>query len=234
MADKNIFFKTHGGHRHSNTEQIYFDDGCQIEPYTAFLYGSNIYSMGSFSYSWSSLPTDTIVGRYCSIAKNVSVIGVRHPYEWVTTSSSTYDKYFIIFKKFIQDNNQNTRHFKLPNPSRNHGLIIGNDVWIGAGAVLKRDLIIGDGAVIAANSVITKDVPPYAIVGGNPAKVIKYRFDEETINKLISLKWWEYAFTDIQSLDVSNIEEFILNFESISANKKKFTPLKVSLPYSSF
>lgn len=70
-------------------------------------------------------------------------------------------------------------------------VVIGSDVWIGARAAILEGVTIGDGAVVAAGAVATKDVPPYAIVGGVPAKIIKYRFDEETIKKLLELKWWD-------------------------------------------
>lgn len=217
----NVFFTTNGSQRLKDEEMINALPGTAIEPYAAFLVGRNVWSMGSFSYSWSSLPPNTKMGRYCSIAGGVSVLGTRHPYEWLTTSSATYDRNFIIFKKFCEDNEVENNVLPLPPAHRKHGLIIGNDVWIGAGAVLKRDLIIGDGAVIAANAVVTKDVPPYAIVGGNPAKIIKYRFSETQIEKLLASKWWMYKYTDLQNLDFKNIDNFINNFES---NKEELAP----------
>lgn len=93
---------------------------------------------------------------------------------------------------------------------------IGNDVWIGRGAILKsnnpeKPLKIGDGAVIASDSVVVKDVPPYAIVGGNPAKIIKYRFDEETINALLKIQWWNWDLYKIyENFKYFNrVEDFI-------------------------
>ena len=76
--------------------------------------------------------------------------------------------------------------------------IIGSDVWIGAHAQIKSGLTIGNGAVVAAGAVVTRDVPPYAIVGGVPAKVIRYRFDEKAIEALMSLKWWEWSDEKLQ------------------------------------
>lgn len=70
---------------------------------------------------------------------------------------------------------------------------IGNDVWIGRDAKIMDGVSVGDGAVVATGSIVTKDIPPYAIVGGVPAKVIKYRFDEVTIEKLLELKWWDFS-----------------------------------------
>ena len=91
--------------------------------------------------------------------------------------------------------------------------------------MLKQNLNIGTGSVIAANSVVTKDVPPYAIVGGNPAKIIKYRFSETHIQKLLALQWWNYSFTDFQQLDITNIDTFIDQFND---NLESLTPLNLT------
>ncbi|WGE90848.1 CatB-related O-acetyltransferase [Actinobacillus genomosp. 1] len=230
LRDHNIFFTASGIDRHKPTDKIVFDDSnIDIEPYSAFLGGANLWSMGSFSYSWSTLPINARVGRYCSIARGMTVLGARHPIEWVTTSSSTYDNNFVIFKKFAED--FNTKHITYPrNPSvRRHGLIIENDVWIGANVCFKNDIVVGTGAVIAANSVVVKDVPPYAIVGGNPAKIIKYRFTDYQIVRLLSTQWWEYAMTDVQSLDFRNIDKFCDDFLKNKSQMEMYTPPKLSL-----
>lgn len=76
--------------------------------------------------------------------------------------------------------------------------VIGNDVWIGSEAMIMAGVNIGSGAVVAARAVVTKDVPPYAVVGGNPAQIIKYRFDEKTITQLLNLKWWDWAEEEVK------------------------------------
>lgn len=93
--------------------------------------------------------------------------------------------------------------------------IIGNDVWLGANSLVLKGVKIGDGAVIGAGAVVTKDVPPYAIVGGNPAKVIKMRFDDETIGKLMQLQWWNLDLSIIENLPMDDIEECIRMMEAI-------------------
>ena len=101
-------------------------------------------------------------------------------------------------------------------PNGQFKIEIGNDVWIGRGCILKctnpnKPLIIGDGAVIAADSVVVKSVPPYAIVGGNPARIIKYRFDEQTIESLLRIKWWDWDIDKIHDnfKYFNRVEEFV-------------------------
>lgn len=107
----------------------------------------------------------------------------------------------------------------------NREVIIGNDVWIGAGVFIKGGIKIGDGAVIAAHAVVTKDVPPYAIVGGVPAKILKYRFTDDVIRKLLDLKWWDYDIAAIQGLDWSDIHKCIETIaQAITNGLKPYTP----------
>lgn len=91
--------------------------------------------------------------------------------------------------------------------------MVGNDVWIGRGAFIKNGLTLGDGCVIGARSVVTKDVPPYAIVAGNPARIIRYRFDEQTISKLLEIKWWEMDDDIIRNIPYDNIDKAIIFLE---------------------
>lgn len=119
------------------------------------------------------------IGSYTSIAKGVKIfLGGEHNTDWVTTYP-----FNVIWGKDI--------HMK-DHPKTKGDVIIGNDVWIANNAVLLSGVNIGDGAVIGANSVVAKDVPAFAIVAGNPARIIKYRFDENTIQRLLEIKWWEW------------------------------------------
>lgn len=224
LMDAKIFFTPSGKERHSPEDILNIDVGARVEPYTAFLSGCSIFSMGSFSYSWSDLPSSVKVGRYCSIASNVKLLGTRHPMERISTSSFTYDSNFVIFKQALDDacgaGGTDFRVHPVHNAIKN-ALILGNDVWVGANVTFKRGVTVGTGAVVAANSVVVKDVPPYAVVGGNPAKFIKNRFSDREINLLMNSCWWSYKFSDFNSLDIENVEKFCERINSLS---EKFAP----------
>lgn len=183
-------------------------------------------SMGSFSYSASTLPSDMKVGRFCSIAPNVNIMGTQHPTNRFTSSPLTYNSRFVdlVKRDFHKDYDVIPFEMELQPP------IVGHDVWIGENSTLKGGITIGHGAIIASNSVVTKDVPPYAIVGGIPAKIIKYRFDENTIQRLLTSKWWDYHITDLPSNLYSSdvnlfLDELVTNLSrgnTVKYNYKKF------------
>lgn len=103
-------------------------------------------------------------------------------------------------------------------PKRKEVGCIGNDVWIGTGAIILKGVNIGDGAVVAAGAVVTKDVPPYTIVGGVPANVIRKRFSDELTERLLAVKWWEYGPNVLKGLDISNPENCIGELEERIVN----------------
>ena len=147
--------------------------------------GKFIIDMGTYmGKSWNRLDgcACVMIGRYCSIGEGVSFCaGYDHDYRRVTTSP------LWIHGLEVNDDGGRMR------PCRNH-IIIGNDVWIGDSARIMGGVKIGNGAVIGAGAVVAKDVPPYAIVAGNPAKIVKYRFDEEQIKKLQRIKFWRWPY----------------------------------------
>lgn len=119
------------------------------------------------------------IGKYCAISWNVTIGAPNHEMHRLAMAHLSY---------IFEDEKQET----LPS-FLERSCTVGNDVWIAAGAHVTRGVSIADGAIIAANAVVTKDVPPYAIVAGVPAKVIGYRFNKETIERLLTIKWWDLA-----------------------------------------
>jgi acetyltransferase-like isoleucine patch superfamily enzyme len=127
------------------------------------------------------------IGQFCSIADGVTIfLGGNHRLDWV----STYP--FMVFPDFWPQAKDIKGH-----PSSKGDVNIGNDVWIGSGATILSGVRIGDGAAVGAKSVVTKDVEPYAIVVGNPARAIRKRFDDETIRRLLEIKWWDWPVEKI-------------------------------------
>ncbi|MEM9928895.1 MAG: CatB-related O-acetyltransferase [Bacteroidota bacterium] len=142
-----------------------------------------------------------IIGKFCMIASDVTFImnGANH----LTDAISTYP--FAIFGGDWAGAMEGREY------PRKGDLIIGNDVWIGYNATIMAGVTVGDGAIIATNATVVKDVPPYSIVGGNPAQVIRYRFSEEVIEQLLTLRWWdkspEWISANVQLLTGNNISK---------------------------
>lgn len=155
-------------------------------------YRCSYVSIGDFTYGSPRIiafnkETMLSIGKFCSIASDVVfILGGNHRMDWCTTYPF------------------NTRMEKFQciegHPYSNGDIVVGNDVWIGTGAKIMSGVNIGDGAVIAAYSVVTKDVSPYCIVGGIPAKTIRKRFDDVTIERLIKCKWWDLEDEKIADL----------------------------------
>ena len=159
--------------------------------------GKSSISVGKFTYGHESIdieqwnegaPLD--IGSYCSIASNVQIfLGGNHRLDWITTFPFGHIHQNNLGREYIQGH-----------PTTNGGVSIGNDVWIGHGATIMSGISIGDGAVIAANSNVVRNVPPYSIVGGNPARHLKFRFSDEIISLLLELKWWELSTEEVKKL----------------------------------
>lgn len=137
---------------------------------------------------------NTVIGKYCAIAPNVSIAPYEHPTKYLSVSAEFFR---LHNKRGLLPSNSPDDPFQFEDFK---GCNIGNDVWIGKNAVIIDGVSVGDGAVIAANASVVHDVPPYAIVAGSPARIIKYRFSPEIIEKLLELKWWDLPQEILQDL----------------------------------
>jgi acetyltransferase-like isoleucine patch superfamily enzyme len=126
------------------------------------------------------------IGSFCSISNGVVIGGGMHPIDWVSTSPVFYQGRDSVKKKY-------SNHTREPQ-KRTH---IGNDVWIGERVLIKQGIVIGHGAIIGMGSIVTKDVEPYTIVGGNPARFIRKRFAAEIVEDLLSIKFWDMVDQDL-------------------------------------
>jgi len=179
-----IIYKSEGGDFYSITLRKIFEKyhGVSIGMYS---YG------GCFSYD--NIQANTVIGRYCSFASNVYIYNGNHP---------------ITFKSlhpfFYNPDVGHVDELKIKRSTTT----IGNDVWVGQNAIILPSASeIGNGAVIAAGSIVTKNVPPFAIISGNPAKIMRYRFSEDIINKIVQSAWWDKSIEELKQ-NKSEFETF--------------------------
>ena len=200
------------------------DAPLSLEPHCHFMVSKNLCEMKAFSYSYARLPVAAKIGRYCSIAKGVSMMGMQHPLTLFSTSPITYDE------DFIRNKIDQIKPYELHQLQTSAFYVVKNDVWIGEDVKIKSGVTIGNGAVVAANSVVTKDVPDYAIVGGVPAKIIRFRFADDAIERLLKLAWWKYHFKDFQGLPLeAPINDVISYLEDRSTEIEAYAPTPIVL-----
>jgi acetyltransferase-like isoleucine patch superfamily enzyme len=161
------------------------------------------YTYGTPLVKWANTNAKLTIGNFCSIASGVTIyLDGNHRSDWVTTYP------FGHINQHIFNTYDGHSH-----PSTKGDVVIGNDVWISDDVTIMSGVTIGDGAIIANNSHVVKNVEPYSIVGGNPAKLIKYRFTQEQIEKLLEIKWWSWDDAKINIytplLCSDNIDNFI-------------------------
>lgn len=144
-------------------------------------------SIGDYTYiGFNCFITKALIGRYCSIANDVAIGQGEHNLNRVSTSSHFYsDSYNELVKE---------------------DCVIGDDVWIAHGSIIRRGVTIGTGAVVGANSFVNKDVPPFAVVAGNPARIIRYRFEKDIQDRILASRWWLLPLNEAKST-IAEIEK---------------------------
>ncbi len=218
------------------------------EPFVCFRQGRfDIGSVGAFSYfggnAASTYQHVESIGRFCSIAGNVIMGAMEHPTNFVSTSHILHGDWkneWPGLKKHIRMVNRLPESIKKYQKwlfERKGKIVIGNDVWIEEGAFISCGVTIGDGAIVTARAVVTEDVPPYAIVGGIPAKVIQYRFEHDIIDRFLALRWWAYGMNALEDVDLTN-QDINNSLDQIEANIKKgakvYCPLRVEIKQQEF
>lgn len=173
--------------------------------------------IGAHTYvrSGSILSVVTSIGRYCSIGSNCCIGQEKytHPTTWVSSHPFQYEGGLLEHKPVLS------------------GVIIGHDVWIGHGAMIMEGVQVGTGAIVASQALVTRDVPPYAVVAGNPAKIVKFRHSEDTIDRLLRSNWWERDISWLRSLPLNDPQlclpllerEYISSEHKANLNKMKIT-----------
>lgn len=168
-----------------------WDKSTKFEKTSALRKFSKCYNttIGAFSsVGVHSIVEDTVIGKFSVIARNCDMGLGPHPTNYLSCHSIFYkNKPWDLHPEWVKDIN-------FSDTKITH---IGNDVWIGAKSTIMDGVTIGDGAIVAACAVVTKDVPPYAVVGGCPAKIIRYRFSQEVIDRLLEIQWWNLPESEI-------------------------------------
>lgn len=194
-------------------------------------------SIGAFSYTVDGTIYTTDIGRYCSIAKRINIGQTDHPMSFLSTSPALFQRSFrIATGEGFPYKGAYDADAPPPDLSRAAHLAvakrtkIGNDVWVGHGAIIISGVNIGDGAVIGAGAVVTKDVAPYAIVAGVPARVIRKRFDEVTIARLLETCWWDFAPWQLRDIDLSIIDEALTGIERLrKSGREPYQPERIEI-----
>jgi len=187
--------------------------------------------LGAFSYQVSGHCFAARIGRYCSFGEEVQIGRQNHPLSWISTSPAFYvhDNLFDLDGGFAGSDEYHSYRFKNSEPpTKVKVTTIGNDVWIGHGATIVAGVVIGDGAIIAAEAVVAKDVPPYAVVAGNPAVIKKFRLPATLISPMLRQRWWRFAPWQLTHLDVTKPQKFLAGLQKMT-DEPPFEPTVVDL-----
>ena len=209
-----LFLKRHVGVKFNTKSNTKLNHKTILEGYNSIGYNSNIINstLGYGSYIGDNCNlSHTKIGRFCSIASDVNIIIGSHPPH---TFVSSHPSFFSLRKQagFTFVNKDKFKEVNWVNESKNIIIEIGNDIWIGNGVKIIQGITIGNGAIIATGAVVTRNIEPYGVYGGVPAKLIKSRFNSKDVAFLNELRWWNW--------DLDKIEKYSSSFEDIEKLKK--------------
>ena len=195
--------------------------GSRIEAPTSIIatvaFGAFI-DVGAFCNLSGGTINNVRFGRYCSVAGSVVIGPHEHPTDWLTTSRIAYFPQVNGWDELMLGSEAVTAHAgKRPFPASCPITEIGADVWIGQGAFIKAGVTIGPGAIIGARATVLKDVPPYSVVVGTPGRVLRLRFPEELVERLLRLEWWRYSIYDLFEAPMDLTEAAVDAIEAIVA-----------------
>jgi acetyltransferase-like isoleucine patch superfamily enzyme len=215
MDECGIVQSRNGSRRLEVGQVVYLTENSRIGKRVGIYRGNHIPNLGHYSFTHSEITDDIVIGNYCSIAEDLVIFGYDHPYDGLSTNPFTYNPGLPLYGL-----DTNTIAAFKPRPSKpdRPPPVIEDDVWIGRSAVLRTGIRIGVGAVVGAGAVVTRDVPPYAIVGGNPARVLKYRFSEKIIEQMLEIRWFEHDVIALGRIDfTSAVEQQVETFRELLA-----------------
>jgi len=205
-------------------DDLSFEAPCSIK----WMHLQHKLSIGAFSYAVRGFYFNVAIGRYTSIGEDVQAGRGDHPTSWVSTSPAFYlSEIFNVGNEFVGSAAFHNFHPTLPpgvEPTKMKLTRIGHDVYIGHGAFIRPGVKIGHGAIVGAHSVVVKDVPPYAIVAGNPAVIKKYKIPENLIQRYLAVAWWRFAPWQIQSINMTNPVEALPALEQLAPTLTPYEP----------
>ena len=212
------------------SDEAIFEPPCSIK----WMNIESTFRIGAFSYAVSGYYSCVSIGRYTSIGEEVQIGRASHPTSWVSTSP-----FFYLSEPLfnVGDGFEDHEQYAAYGAPQRLGVVsttfkpvrIGNDVYIGHGAMIMPGITIGDGAIVGANSVVTKNVPSYAIVAGNPARLIRFRIDPMIFAQLLHLQWWRFAPWQLRDVDFSNPLVAIEGIKVVEREHQPYAPRLVSL-----
>ena len=213
LWENRIFFSLRPGKaRLTPGTLLTVDRKAVLEPYVTFNAGTWVSTAGAHSYTNSNFEGHLLLGRHCSIGPGVRLSGFEHPMNALTTGLVSYDRSAVQMRHAMAD--AAVADIPPARSKRKSGVMLGHDVWIGSDVWLRHGIRIGTGAVVAANAVVAKDVPPYAIVGGNPARVLRMRFPDDQVARLLASEWWRLDMGQLSRFNLTDVPAFLAAYEA--------------------